>query len=266
MKNFLLLLMLLPVLTLVACGGDDKDEPKPDTDKYATRVITVEGISFKMIKVEGGTYTMGAKDDDNDAWSNEKPAHQVTVSTFAIGETEVTQELWQAVMGSNPSYFSGAKNPVEMVNWEDCQEFIGRLNNLTGMKFRMPTEAEWEYAARGGKNSKDYTCPGGNIVDDVAWYSNNSNNKTHVVAAKAPNELGLYDMCGNVNEWCQDWFDGDYYSNSPKDNPKGPSSPSTWRVFRGGDWNDGLKSCRISYRNGGIPTKAEKTKGLRLAL
>lgn len=192
--------------------------------------FTVNGVSFDMIWVEGGSFTMGAtKEQGNDVGSNEKPAHQVTLSNYYIGKYEVTQELWLAVMGRNPSRNKGdMKRPVEMVNWYDCQEFITKLNQLTGKQFRLPTEAEWEFAARGGNFSQGYKYSGSNTFEDVAW-----NNATpHSVGSKYPNELGLYDMSGNVREWCQDWFGK--YSRGAQTNPTGPSS-GTSRVDRSGN-------------------------------
>lgn len=184
--------------------------------------FTVNGVSFKMITVEGGTFTMGASDDDEEAYYNEKPAHEVTLSSYSIGETEVTQALWLAVMGSNPSRFTGdLTRPVECVSWNDCQAFIIKLNQLTGKTFRLPTEAEWEIAARGGNESMGYKYAGGNDINEVAWYRGNSSSKTHPVATKAPNELGLYDMSGNVFEWCSDWYDS-YTDADGQTNPQGP--------------------------------------------
>ena len=226
------------------------------------KVYTVNGVSFKMIPVEGGTFTMGATaEQGSDAGDNEKPTHQVTLSDFSIGETEVTQELWQAVMGTNPSKFSGKQLPVEKVSWDDCQTFITKLNQLTGANFRLPTEAEWEFAARGGNKSFGYKYAGGNIIGDVAWYDGNST-KTHVVAQKQPNELGLYDMSGNVYEWCQDWFGS--YSSAAQTNPTGPASAS-YRVARGGSYDFTAQGCRVSHRVGGDPTLLYRDVGLRLA-
>ena len=235
-------------------------------------VFTIGGVSFKMVEVEGGTFMMGATSEQGgDADSDEKPAHRVTLSSFLIGETEVTQALWKAVMGSNPSYFTGdLQRPVEQVSWDDCQKFIRELNRLTGKQFRLPTEAEWEYAARGGNKSRGYKYAGGNDIESVAWYDGNSGNwvfnrKTHPVAKKVPNELGLYDMSGNVWEWCQDWYEKDYYSSSPSSNPTGPSSGSN-RVHRGGSWCDDARDCRVSCRGSWRGDNRNYDLGLRLAL
>ena len=231
----------------------------------AVRTYTVNGVSFDMVSVAGGTFTMGATSEQgSDAYGSEKPAHQVTLSDFMIGKTEVTQELWQAVIGSNPSYHSGNNLPVEEVSYKDCQEFIKKLNSLTGLNFRLPTEAEWEYAARGGNKSKGYKYSGSNDIGSVAWYVlTTSHRGTKPVATKAPNELGLYDMSGNVYEWCSDWY-GDYSSGS-QTNPKGPSSGS-YRVYRGGCWYRYAGDCRVSYRGRNDPDYWSRDLGLRLAL
>ena len=226
--------------------------------------ITVKGVSFNMIKVQGGTFTMGTTSEQgSDVGNDEKPAHQVTLSDYYIGETEVTQELWKAVMGSNPSNFSGMNLPVEMVSWDDCQTFITKLNQLTGKNFRLPTEAEWEYAARGGQKSRGYKYAGSNTLSDVAWYTDNSGSKTHPVKQKQANELGLYDMTGNVWEWCQDWY-GSYSSNA-QTNPTGPSSGS-YRVNRGGSWNSSASRCRVAYRFGNSPGFRFSFLGFRVVL
>ena len=201
---------------------------------------------------------------DSEAYSNESPVHSVTLSTFYMGETEVTQELWQAVMGSNPSSFSGTNRPVEKVSWNTIvNQFIPALNALTGRTFRLPTEAEWEYAARGGNQGHGYKYAGSNTIGNVAWYSDNSQGQTHQVATKSPNELGLYDMSGNVWEWCSDWY-GDYSSGS-QTNPQGPSSGSR-RVLRGGSWDNGAGGCRVSIRNRSEPGNAYDSRGFRLVL
>lgn len=236
--------------------------PKVNILSQADEVITVNGVSFGMMKVQGGTFTMGAtSEQDSDASDDEKPAHQVTLSTFSIGQTEVTQELWQAVMGSNPSNFKGAKRPVEEVSWDDCQNFIRELNSLTGRRFRLPTEAEWEYAARGGNKGNGHKYAGSSAIDNVAWYDGNSGAQTHDVATKRANELGLYDMSGNVLEWCQDWYGS--YSLGSQTNPTGASSGS-FRVCRGGSWNGSAGLCRVSFRGNGTPSDRDYYLGLRL--
>ena len=230
----------------------------------AIETITVNGVSFNMVRVDGGMFTMGAtSEQDSDAESDEKPAHQVTLSTYSIGETEVTQELWEAVMGKNPSSYKGTKHPVENVSWNDCQDFIRNLNENTGRQFRLPTEAEWEYAARGGSKSRGYKYSGSNNIDDVAWYTKTTNGKgTHSVKTKQANELGLYDMSGNVWEWCRDWKGG--YSSGTQTNPTGPSSDSD-RVLRGGCWSNLVGSCRVAYRSSGTSDYRDSGLGLRLA-
>jgi formylglycine-generating enzyme required for sulfatase activity len=208
---------------------------------YTTdQTFTVNGVSFTMKRVEGGTFWMGAQSTnpngqnyDSEAYDDrESPVHSVTLSTFYMGETEVTQELWQAVMGSNPSHFSGTNLPVEVVSWNMIvNEFLPALNAATGRNFRLPTEAEWEYAARGGNQGHGYKYAGSNTIGNVAWYTDNSINQTHSVATKSPNELGLYDMSGNEYESCSDWYSN--YSSGSQTNPTGPLSDSD-RVFRAG--------------------------------
>ena len=231
-----------------------------------TQTFTVNGVTFKMIKVEGGTFTMGAtaEQGSSDPWSSEYPIHQVTLSGFCIGETQVTQALWVAVMGSNPSKFIGDLNrPVDQVTWAESQSFITKLNAITGQQFRLPTEAEWEFAARGGVNSKGYKYAGSNSIGDVAWYSGNANYKTHPVATKAPNELGLYDMSGNLYDFCSDWYGS--YTGDAQINPIGPSSGTT-RISRGGCWYGVARYSRISHRRGVGTTERRSDQGLRLAL
>ena len=228
------------------------------------RTITVGDVQFTMIRVDGGTFQMGATSEQgSDAYDSEKPAHQVTLSPYYIGETEVTQELWQTVMGKNPSNFKGTRLPVEQVSWKDCQSFIEKLNKKTGLKFRLPTEAEWEYAARGGKKSQGYKYSGSNNLSEVAWYTENSGSSTHDVKTKLPNELGLYDMSGNVWEWCQDWYGS--YSAGSQTNPTGASSGS-YRVPRGGSWLDNARLCRVADRNYFTPGFRRSYLGLRLVL
>lgn len=235
---------------------------------YSNGTLTVNGIKYNMVWVDGGTFRMGAtseqgSDADSDADSDEKPVHSVTLNSYYIGKTEVTQALWKAVMGSNPSYFEGDDLPVEQVSWDDCQEFIRKLNSLTGQNFRLPTEAEWEFACRGGNNSRGYKYSGSNYIDNVAWNWDNSGKKTHPVATKSPNELGIYDMSGNVWEWCADRY-GDY-SSGAQTNPKGPYDGSS-RVIRGGCWGNFAWRCRSSDRSRGNPACRGNYLGLRLAL
>ena len=206
-------------------------EGKKKSGSIVKKTYTVNGVSFNMVQVDGGTFTMGGTAEQEKPYNNEKPTHQVTLSSYLIGETEVTQELWQAVMGSNPSEFPGNKRPVEKVSWYDCQEFIKKLNQQTGARFRLPTEAEWEFAARGGNRSNHTQYAGSRDIGAVAWYGDNSGSSTHDVATKKPNELGLYDMSGNVWEWCNDWYGS--FSSTSQTNPKGPSSGSN-RMLRGG--------------------------------
>ena len=242
-------------------------------DNLGYQIFTVNGVTFKMVTVEGGTFTMGATaEQGSDAYTNESPTHQVTLSSYSIGETEVTQALWQAVMESNPSYFTGdLQRPVEKVSWNACQTFITKLNQMTGKNFRLPTEAEWEYAARGGNLSQGYKYSGSNDVAEVAWFRDNSyavgssspDYGTHPVGTLAPNELGLYDMSGNVSEWCQDFYGT--YSSSAQMNPTGPTSGSH-RVYRGGSWGVNARYCRVSYRLNYTPTGISSNYGLRLVL
>ena len=222
------------------------------------------GITIDMVKVEAGTFMMGANSEMEDPYSWEKPVLQVTLTNdYYVGKYEVTQALWKTVLGSNPSKFKGDDLPVEQVSWNDCQKFISKLNSMTGRKFRLPTEAEWEYAARGGKKSRGYQYSGSSNISDVAWYEENSSNKTHPVGMKQANELGLYDMSGNVCEWCQDWSGS--YPSSPQTNPAGAESGS-FRVIRGGSWYWDAFSCCSSYRFNGSPDGFVDELGLRLVL
>lgn len=250
-----------PVITGKSSGGENGGGAVTPS---SGSTFTVKGVSFTMVPVEGGTFQMGATlEQGSDAYYDEKPVHNVTLSNFSIGQTEVTQALWTAVMGSNPSSYKGNNLPVECVSWNDCQTFITKLNQLTGKNFRLPTEAEWEYAARGGKQSKGYKYSGSNTIGDVAWYTENSSSKTHTVATKLPNELGLYDMSGNVYEWCLDWYGA--YSSSAQSNPTGVSSGS-YRVLRGGGRDYVAGFCRVSCRNRSTPSNTSDYLGFRLAL
>ena len=232
--------------------------------------FTVNGVSFEMVYVEGGSFDMGATTEQgSDAYDSEYPVHSVTLSDYYIGRCEVTQELWLAVMGSWPgtapsnSYGVGANYPAYYISWNDCQEFVAELNRLTGRTFRLPTEAEWEYAARGGNKSRHYKYSGSDNIDDVAWHYGNSGGETHEVGTKTANELGIYDMSGNVYEWCSDWYGS--YSAGAQTNPQGPSS-GTYRVLRGGSWNYNASYCRVSNRNYNDPDFSFNGLGLRLVL
>ena len=236
----------------------------PVTNRDIITIPVKDGISIDMVRVEAGTFIMGATPEMENPNSEEKPTHQVTLTNdYYIGKYEVTQALWQAVMGNNPSYFKGDNLPVEMVSWDDCQKFISKLNRITGKTFRLPTEAEWEYAARGGKKSRGYQYSGSNNISDMAWYDNNSGSKPHTVGTKQPNELGIYDMSGNVWEWCQDRY-GKYSSSSQID-PTGDNSGSG-RMRRGGSWSFLARFCRSSYRGHNAPNYRDYILGLRLVL
>ena len=245
---------------------------KSSDNDVEKETFTVNGVDFTMIRVEAGTFQMGS----NSGYDNEKPVHQVTLTKdYYIGETEVTQALWQAVMGTtvrnqrdkaNPAWSlsgEGANYPMYYVNYEECEQFIRKLNSLTGKNFRLPTEAEWEYAAKGGNKSKGYTYSGSNYLDDVAWYYENSEGCTHPVKTKAANELGIYDMSGNVREWCYDWY-GDYISSAQTD-PTGATSGSS-RVLRDGSWSNSATLCRSAFRDGRTPAGRSDFYGVRLAL
>lgn len=232
---------------------------------YSNGVLSVNGITYKMIYVDGGTFQMGAtpEQDSDDIKDNEKPVHSVTLSSYYIGETEVTQGLWEAVMGNNPAEFKGSNRPVDHVSWNDCQIFISKLNSLTGRNFRLPTEAEWEFAARGGNKSRGYKYSGSNNIDNVAWYTKTTNDVgTCPVATKSPNELGIYDMSGNIFEWCSDWYED--YRSSSQTNPHGAKSGS-FRVCRGGCWGDSARFCHSTFRGNCSPERRRDGLGLRLS-
>ena len=258
--------------------GEEKTFSTTKTIVNPYTTITVEtsygSVQFDMAKIDGGTFTMGAQNStssqanyDKDADSDEKPTHSVTLSTYYMGKTPVTQLLWYVVMGSYPNisntYGRGDDYPVYNVTYTQCEQFITKLKSLTKKNFRMPTEAEWEFAARGGNNSNKYKYSGSNTVGSVAWYSSNSSNKTHPVAQKEANEVKLYDMSGNVWEWCSDWYGN--YTMSSQTNPKGPSS-GPGRVIRGGGYNDSPTECRVSVRSNASANSSFTTLGFRLVM
>ena len=226
--------------------------------------IKVNGVAFNMIKVDGGSFMMGAGvEQGNDFWPEEKPQHEVKLNEYLIGETPVTQELWNAIMPTNPSRYVGDYHPVENVSWNDCQKFIKKLNNITGKKFSLPTEAQWEFAARGGKKSKKYKYSGGNSLKNVGWAISSSIRSTQNVKNKEPNELGLYDMSGNVWEWCADSYIE--YSHNKTLNPIA-NSFGVRRVRRGGCWATSAIHCRVSSRDSQSATHKSSQQGFRLVL
>ncbi|MDR1345876.1 MAG: SUMF1/EgtB/PvdO family nonheme iron enzyme [Bacteroidales bacterium] len=245
-----------------------------DGNKSATCQVTVNydyiesDYGITLVPVEGGTFTMGSANSDAEAYSTEKPAHQVTVSGFKIMKYEVTQKQWHDIMDSWPAEEPNSRDgagdnyPAYNVSWNDIQAFITKLNQKTGKKYRLPTEAEWEFAARGGIRSKGFKYSGSNNISDVAYYRDNSS-KTNPVGSKQPNELGIYDMSGNVGEWCYDW-DGNYTEDT-QTNPTGPATGTT-KITRGGSWNNGARNCRVAYReNFGINARYSYM-GFRLVL
>ena len=244
-----------------------QDRPKG----MEVREIRVGNVQFRMMPVAGGVFRMGA-DEKQGSWAaaDEKPLHEVALSDYYIGQYPVTQGLWREVTGRNPSNNkAGDDYPVENVSWKDCQEFIKKLNDRTGLAFRLPREAEWEYAARGGLKSKDFIYSGSDNADEVAWHEGNSSlgfwkgRRTHPVGQKKPNELGLYDMSGNVWEWCQDWY-GEYTAETQTD-PAGPAS-GRYRVLRGGSYWGNARRCRVSLRFINDPGFRIGSFGLRLVL
>jgi formylglycine-generating enzyme required for sulfatase activity len=244
-----------------------KTSASSNSKQKAYQSFTVNGVTFKMIFVQGGTYTMGCTfEQGDDCESDESPAHSVTLSSFYMGETEVTIGLWKAVMGSLPpnvAYWGDDNYPITYMRWEDCQVFIQRLNQLTGKSFRLPTEAEWEYAARGGINTHYYKYAGSNSIGDVSWFYGNHERCEQIVKTKGANELGLYDMSGNMDEWCSDWYGS--YSSSPQTDPQGPST-GTERVYRGGSWGSKPIYHRVTCRSHSGPTERYSSLGFRLAL
>ena len=238
---------------------------KPNPPTYQEKLPN--NLTFEMIEVQGGTFTMG---DDKGFYSGEKPAHQVSLDTFLIARFPVTQDLWRSIMKHNPdpSFFSGDQRPVESVSWEEAQTFIAALNEKTGGQYRLPTDAEWEYAARGGAFSRGFTYAGSNQLKEVGWFRENSHNETQEVGRKQPNELGLCDMSGNVWEWCVDWYDRRYYEQCKREgivhNPTGPEKGIS-RVIRGGGWLDDPSYCRVSNRLIIRPDNRDDFVGFRLA-
>lgn len=232
----------------------------------SSQADVLRAIENNMIRVEGGSFAMGCADEtDSACYYWEKPMHKVKLTTYYIAKYPVTQKEWFAVVGDKPWFTKECPDcPVENVSWYDAQIFLSKLNQLTGKFYRLPTEAEWEYAARGGVKSKDYLYAGSNDINAVAWYEGNSNKISHPVGGKLPNELGLYDMSGNVFQWCSDWFDDKYYSKSPEENPQGPGRDS-YRTCRGGSWWSEEKECRVAHRDRYPPDARDDDVGFRIA-
>ena len=263
-KGFVVFAAIMLLIVVAATFSEGSDESGSSTETESTigressEVGVREAYEPEMVFVEGGSFSMGSSSGETD----EQPVHNVLLSDFSIGKYEVTQAQWMAVMGSNPSYFINCDQcPVESVSWNEVEQFITKLNQMSGKSYRLPTETEWEYAARGGNKRKDYTYAGSNDLDSVAWYTANNNAKPHIVGAKKPNELGICDMSGNVWEWCSDRY-GDYTS-SAQTNPQGPSMGSD-RVMRGGSWNYTAQYCRSAIRNYYQPDDRSFHLGFRL--
>ncbi|MDE5610280.1 MAG: formylglycine-generating enzyme family protein [Bacteroidales bacterium] len=280
MKRLLYVLTGLCLLAGIFAGCEKPNSTREEGDNTASKnyTETAFGMNLEMMYVKGGTFEMGATSEQgSDAYSDEKPVHSVTLNDFYIGATEVTQAQWKAVMGTtleeqrDKAYLEGAVGnlwgvggiyPMYYVNWEEAQEFCQKLSETTGKRYILPTEAQWEYAARGGQHADGTKYAGSNTIGDVAWYDANSGEQTHPVGQKKPNGLGLYDMSGNVEEWCSDWY-GDY-SSSAEVNPQGPSNGSR-RVIRDGSWYLDAVDCRVSLRGGGNPGVRDQGLGFRVA-
>ena len=283
MKDYPIWLVVLVLAALtVGCGKGPgmtgsspeatpgAEKPRLDPPQYppgVDREIAVElggGVKMELVLIPVGSFVMG----DADALWRERPVHQVTIAkAFYLGKYEVTQQQWGAVMGNNPSHFKGPQNPVERVSWDDCQEFLAKLNEKvanTGKKFGLPTEAQWEYACRAGTTTPYSFGDDEALLGEFAWFEGNSNEKTHPVGGKKPNAWGLYDMHGNVWEWCQDWGNEEYYRNSPPEDPTGPTA-GPGRIVRGGGWIREPRDCRSAYRHAFEPDDRYHVLGFRLA-
>lgn len=269
-----------------AKNGDTTAKKKLDDYKsnpailtHSDEEITANGVPFKMVFVSGGSFTMGGTaEQGSDAENNEQPAHNVTIGDYYIADTEVTQQLWEAVMGTTiymqrdkadpnwPTYGVGDNHPMYYVSWEEANQFCEKLSALTGKIFRLPTEAEWEYAARGGGKSQGYKYAGGNSADAVAWFSTTTSDKgTEKTRSKVPNELTLYDMSGNVCEWCSDWYGDSFYATNTNYNPTGPATGSC-HIRRGGSWSDDSSDCRVSCRHNYIADGRYGHFGFRIVM
>ncbi len=267
-------------VTMPGCGNQPgSSKPEAKTQEVAAGVMTKGpleeisldlggGVKLEMVLIPAGEFMMGSPDADKYAGPAEKPRHRVRIAKpFCLGKYLVTQEQWEAVMGDNPSFFKGPKNPVEGVSWEDCQKFLAKLNEKSRSardKFVLPTEAQWEYACRAGSTTRYCFGDDESKLGEYAWYDANSDDKTHPVGGKKPNAWGLYDMHGNVWEWCQDWYDGRYYADAPTDDPRGPATGLN-RVYRGGYWDYDAGHCRSADRFYVTPGIQYHNLGFRVA-
>ena len=255
-----------PYISAVSKNTREVESQKETSPRALTEKLS-NGLAFEMAYVEGGVFSMGSADEH--AFYDEQPIHDVKLDSFYIGKYPVSQAMWNGIMSDGPALSNGDARPVEMVSWEDVQVFIQKLNEVTGKPYRLPTEAEWEYAARGGQQGHGYKYAGSNKLEEVGWYVRNSDGGKKPVGRKKPNELGIYGLSGNVLEWCQDWYSGDYYEACRKqgvvENPQGPSE-GAFRVLRGGSWYLEALRCRSTYRHYDPPGSRFTDMGFRLAL
>jgi len=265
----LVVFMALGSFALAAAQESKEADGKTKSPPTELTFDLGEGIKLELVLIPAGEFMMGSSDSDKDASSREIPQHKVRITKpFYLGRYLVTQEQWEAVFGSNPSHFKGSKNPVDLVSWEDCQKFLEELNAKVGAQsgeFRLPTEAAWEYACRAGSTTPYCFDDDESNLGEYAWHNANSGNTTHPVGEKKPNAWGLFDMHGNVWEWCQDWYVSEYYSKSLADDPTGPTTGSD-RVIRGGCWLDPARGCRSAVRTNLGPGLRSCLLGFRVAL
>jgi formylglycine-generating enzyme required for sulfatase activity len=266
MKRRILNIFVVFLLALcLASTGNAQQKEKNSTGARQEKEFT-NSIGMQFVLIPAGSFMMGCNKDIEKCDPEETPQHRVIISKpFYMAKYEVTQEQWAKVMGGNPSAFKGLSNPVEKVSWDDTRNFIEHLSKMDGKVYRLPTEAEWEYAARAGSESAYFFGNAGEQLGQYAWYSNNSGDKTHSVGLKQPNAWGLFDMHGNVWEWCQDWFEQNYYSSSPLTDPRGPSS-GEHRVLRGGSWGSGVHKARIASRGHIKPDYRDIDDGFRVVM
>ena len=268
-RNLLFVMIAASAMVLLSCSHDEKPRKVLHADRIS--IEPFKGVRFEMVFVEGGTFYMGSQSTDEsglnydrDAREDESPVHKVTVDGYYIATTEVTQKLWRHVTGRDGfNHEWGNQFPAYNISYAEALDFIGHLNHVTGLKFRLPTEAEWEFAARGGVNSQGFKYSGSNNINDVAWFYENSNDQLHPVAEKNPNELGLYDMSGNVREWCSDW--AEFYTPDEQINPVGPEW-AYFRVLRGGSRFNSARLCRCTFRLCRYDYNDDNLTGFRLVL